>query len=597
MSIDDIVLTVAAQPSGTDIAQAALEKAESYGAIDPAVTKLLHRVLLIVVHGTAVVTIFEDWSTMLGYKKDGQIGAYHIALGIMIVFGVVIGTANWVLAILADWYEEQDLPKMFEKGMEGAKQKEFPNGKKPNPCCPLSKCCCVVMCITSVTGGNLQPLYERLRDIPESALQNFVAILSTIVLALPMALLQMSVALGEVQAYTNATNATGNATGVDEPEVEGFSSIALAMWAFALASAVWEKDQIRWWEVKDLGLFSPYFLLLCAFRLLETITRVVLLAAFAAIFGWAVTVGLLAGGISLVHGAKYLTSHYKRLFGRDAPLQSVEQWMSHAAARSKQVRDSEEGSVRKKEAEWAAFLSLNAFSSSTKKVLDLLPLTAKMHVVQYYKSKHNGSIKLGFASSFAKEKGASDSQKSQELLDYEQSRPRLPPADKEAVEFGCTPALVELHLRGATPLQASVYVMSLFPVDGVWFQDPQEVGLVPGISGALGLVFWYFLYLDLPIGDPFKYNVNPLFFFVARTTEAAVIVPLVLLNATERLLPLSLFGCAAFVGHLVVFPFLFHYARRFHLYAKADVESERYKDMFLLDSSVTRSDEEQGEEF
>ena len=109
MSIDDIVLTVAAQPSGTDIAQAALEKAESYGAIDPAVTKLLHRVLLIVVHGTAVVTIFEDWSTMLGYKKDGQIGAYHIALGIMIVFGVVIGTANWVLAILADWYEEQDL--------------------------------------------------------------------------------------------------------------------------------------------------------------------------------------------------------------------------------------------------------------------------------------------------------------------------------------------------------------------------------------------------------------------------------------------------------------------------------------------------------
>jgi len=157
--------------------------------------------------------------------------------------------------------------------------------------------------------------------------------------------------------------------------------------------------------------------------------------------------------------------------------------------------------------------------------------------------------------------------------------------------------MLELHLRGATPLEASVYVLTKFPVDGVWFEDPKKVGLVPGFSGVIGLVFYYFIYLDLPIGDPVKYNINPLFFFVARTIEAGVIVPLVLLNATERLLPLTLFGCAAFVSHLVVFPFLFYYARRFHLYAKADVEDERYKDLFLLDSSVTRSDAEQGEEY
>ena len=75
---------------------------------------------------------------------------------------------------------------------------------------------------------------------------------------------------------------------------------------------------------------------------------------------------------------------------------------------------------------------------------------------------------------------------------------------------------------------------------------------------------------DLPIGDQFKYNVNPLFMFTARTIETAVVAPLVLLHASPKLLPMALFGTAAYIAHLLVFPVLFHYARRFHMYARPD---------------------------
>jgi hypothetical protein len=406
-----------------------------------------------------------------------------------------MGTANWMLALMADWYEEIDLPKMMST-LKPPPTKSFANGQKPNPCWPLSKCCCVVMCMTAATGGNLQPLYERIRGIPENALQNLVAILSIMVLALPMSVLQMSVALGDVHRnVTYVTSKHGDGDG-ERPEAEGFGSVAIAMWAFAFATAMWEKDQLRWWNAMDVGALSPYFVWLCVFRLFECIARVTLLALFAATFGGAATAVVLVGGITLVHMAKYLTSHYKRLTGRDAPLQSVEQWVQHATIQSRFWRDNEPDKVSLYERRWSEVLSLNGFSRDTTKLINTLPLCVKSHIHHHYATRQTGSVKMGWQASVAQTRP--DVSKSEELLDYEQSRPRVPHDEKEEIELACTAAMMELHLRNATPLQAHAYLLSAFPSasnSDVWFENPANVTLVPGCGGILGLILWYFLYL------------------------------------------------------------------------------------------------------
>ena len=447
------------------------------------------------------------------------------------------------------------------------------------------------MCITAITGGNLQPLYERLRGIEENALHNFVAIFSTMVLALPMALLQMSVALGDV--HHNVTNSTYDAGEGEEGEVESFSSTALAMWALAFAAASWEKDQLKWWDAKEVGVLSGYFVLLCLFRLLEVTARVTLVALFAAIFGATATAALLVGGIALAHMAKYLTSHFRRLVGRDAPLQSTERWVTHAMIESNFLRENEPEMMEIKLKKWHELVSLNRFSASTATLLESLPIKVKETVAQGYASKYQGDVALGTASQVAKVQKLPDSQKSEELLDYELSRPRLPDEDRQRIELACSPPMIELHLRGVTPLEANVYLVNSF-ADGngtrFWCEEPEKVKLVPGLTGIVGLLLTYFMYLDLPIADPFKYNVNPLFLFTARALEAAVVIPLVLREASAKLVPLAIIGSAAFAAHLLVFPPLFYYARRFHMYARPDTDDERYQQ--LLGKKPKASDEE-----